>query len=81
MGHPQLPTLIMMDNTTVNGNVNDAIKHRRLHGIDVQYYWLEGRCQQGHFQVYWRHQDENFGDYHTRHHPVEPTLSSTTKTW
>ena len=71
MGHPQPPTPIMTDNTTANGIVNDTVKQRRSRAIDMRFYWLKDRCQQGHFQVYWRPREENYGDYHTRHHPVE----------
>eukprot|EP00957_Ditylum_brightwellii_P189610 14433069-Ditylum_brightwellii.AAC.1 len=60
----------MTDNTTANGIVIDTIKQRRLRAIDMRFYWLKDQCKQGHFQVYWRPQDVNKGDYHTRHHPV-----------
>eukprot|EP00957_Ditylum_brightwellii_P204292 15338565-Ditylum_brightwellii.AAC.1 len=71
MGHPQLPISITTDNTTTKGIVNDTVKQRRSHMVVMQFYWLKDRYQQGHFQVYWRPQDESSGDYHTRHHPVE----------
>eukprot|EP00957_Ditylum_brightwellii_P210434 15364964-Ditylum_brightwellii.AAC.1 len=70
MGHPQPLTPIMTDNTTANGIVNDTVKKRRSCAIDMCFYWPRDRCQQGHFKVYWRPQDENLGDYHTRNHPV-----------
>eukprot|EP00957_Ditylum_brightwellii_P203945 15336885-Ditylum_brightwellii.AAC.1 len=52
MGHPQPPTPIMTGNTTTNRIVNDTVKQRTLCAIDMQFYWLKDRCQQGHFQVF-----------------------------
>eukprot|EP00957_Ditylum_brightwellii_P071559 5441177-Ditylum_brightwellii.AAC.1 len=70
MRHPQQLAAIMMDNTTAKGIVNNMVKQQRSHAIDVHFYWLRDRCQQRHFQVYWRPQDENLGNYHMRNHPV-----------
>eukprot|EP00957_Ditylum_brightwellii_P012435 939761-Ditylum_brightwellii.AAC.1 len=70
MGHPQLLTPIMTDNTTANRIVNDMVKRQRSCAIDMRFYWLRDRCQQGHFQVYWRPCNENLGDHHTCNHLV-----------
>eukprot|EP00957_Ditylum_brightwellii_P116816 8909705-Ditylum_brightwellii.AAC.1 len=70
MGHPQPLTPIMTDNTTAYGIVKDTVKQQRSRTIDMSFYWIRDRCQQGHFQVYWRPHDENLGDYHMRNHPV-----------
>jgi hypothetical protein len=54
MGHQQLLTPIMMDTMATNRIVNDMVKQKRSYAIDMHFYWLKDRCQQGHFQVFWR---------------------------
>eukprot|EP00957_Ditylum_brightwellii_P211628 15366396-Ditylum_brightwellii.AAC.1 len=54
MGHPQPLTPIMTDNTTANRIVSNTVKQQRSCAIDMHFCWLRDRCQQGHFQVYWR---------------------------
>ena len=69
MGHPQPPTPIKTDNTTANGIINGSLKQQRSKAIDMRFYWLRDRVQQGQFKIYWAPGEENWGDYYTKHHP------------
>ena len=69
LGHPQPPTPIQVYNTTAVGFVNRTIKQKRSKAIDMRFYWLQDRCEQGQFHIYWAPGVENLADYHTKHHP------------
>ena len=70
LGHPQPPTPIQTDNSTAAGFANDTIKQKRSKAMDMRFYWLKDREQQGQFRIFWRPGTENLGDYHTKHHPT-----------
>ena len=69
MGHKQPPTELVTDNSTADGIMNDKIKINRSKGIDMRYYWLRCRVQQGQFKVTWKAGAVNLADYFTKHHP------------
>eukprot|EP00957_Ditylum_brightwellii_P072206 5489128-Ditylum_brightwellii.AAC.1 len=54
MGHPQPPTPIMTDNSTASGIANSSIKQRRSRAIDMRFYWVKDRVQQGQFFIFWK---------------------------
>jgi hypothetical protein len=68
MGHPQPPTPIQTDNSTASGIANDNIKQQRSRAIDMRFYWVRDRVQQGHFVIYWGPGSINLADYFTKHH-------------
>jgi hypothetical protein len=37
----------------------------------MRYHWLTDRVRQKQFDVYWRPERENLGDYHTKHHSAQ----------
>ena len=39
--------------------------------MDMRFYWINDRIEQGQFRVFWRPGPENLVDYHTIHHPPE----------
>eukprot|EP00957_Ditylum_brightwellii_P003894 296328-Ditylum_brightwellii.AAC.1 len=41
MGHPQLETLVMTDNSMACGIVKKMVKQRRTCAIDMQFYWVK----------------------------------------
>ena len=46
LGHPQPPTPIHVDNTTVTGIVNNTIKRQRSRSMEMRYFWLlDGEAQ------------------------------------
>lgn len=69
MGHKQPATKLITDNSTADGILNGKIKQNRSKGIDMRYYWLRDRVQQGQFIVQWEPGKFNLADYFTKHHP------------
>jgi len=69
MSHPQPPTPIQVDNATAVGIANKTIKQRQSKSMDMRFYWVTDRINQGQFLVYWRPGKTNLGDYHSKHHP------------
>jgi len=70
MGHEQPPTPIQTDNEVAVGLALNTVKQRRSKAIDMRFYWIRDRIQQGHFLVYWRPGKENKADYFSKHHPA-----------
>jgi hypothetical protein len=61
IGHPQPPTPIHINNTTMVGIVDNSIKGRGSQAIEMIYFWLlDGKTQK-----YFYHQpgQENLGSY------------------
>ena len=69
LGHRQPPTPIRVDNTTAVGFLNKTIKQKRSKAIDMRFYWLQDRCAQGQFNIYWAPGATNLADYHSLNHP------------
>ena len=53
MGHPQPPTLLMVENQTAVGFVNDQIKQRHFKAINMRFHWIKDCTRKGHFVVFW----------------------------
>jgi hypothetical protein len=71
MGWPQPATPIQTDNSTACGIANDTIKQQRSRAIDMRFYWVRDRTQQGHFNIFCRPGPTNLADYFTKHHPAK----------
>jgi hypothetical protein len=69
MGHPQPKMLIQMDNTTVEGVVNNKIQPKRTKAMDMRFHWLRDQESQGQFKIYWWPGGTNLADYFMKHHP------------
>ena len=69
MGHPQPPTFIQVDNATAVGFANKTIKQKWSKAIYMRFYWLQDRCNQGKFVIYWAPGADNLADYYTKHQP------------
>ena len=59
VGHPKPSTALHTDNSTANGILNGTVKQRRSRAIDMRFYWLKDRAEQGFV---------NLADYYTKHH-------------
>jgi hypothetical protein len=70
MGFPQPATPMKTDNSTADGIINNTIKQKRSKAIDVRFYWLRDRAQQGQFYIYWDSGKNNLADFFTKHHPA-----------
>eukprot|EP00957_Ditylum_brightwellii_P158749 12083323-Ditylum_brightwellii.AAC.1 len=69
MGHPQPPTIVITNNPTAEGIVNNRVKQRRTRATDMQFYWVRDRVKQGHYLVMWKPGEENLADYSTKRFP------------
>ena len=69
MWHPQPPTPIRTDNSIASGITNNTIIQRRSRSMDMRFYWVRDRVQQGQLIVYWGPGKDNLGDFYTKHHP------------
>jgi hypothetical protein len=85
LGHEQGPTPMQTDNNTASGFANDEIKQRRSKAIDMRFYWVRDRSEQGQFLIYWAPGAGNLADYFSKHHPashhraMRPVYLQTTK--
>eukprot|EP00957_Ditylum_brightwellii_P198784 15152032-Ditylum_brightwellii.AAC.1 len=69
MGHSQPPTIVIIDNSTTEGIVNNRVKQYRTHTMDMQFYWMRDCVKQGHYMVMWKPGEDNLADYSTKHFP------------
>jgi hypothetical protein len=69
LGHPQPATRMNTDNQTATGILRGTIKQKRSKAIDMRFYWLRDRQEQGQFDIKWVPGKHNLADYHTKHHP------------
>jgi hypothetical protein len=69
MGHSQLATPIQTYNTTVYGILRGTCKQQRSNAIDMRFYLVRDRAQQGQFDIGWGQSAQNLGGYFTKHHP------------
>jgi hypothetical protein len=70
IGHPQPHTALQVDNSTAVGFASKIIKQKMSKAIDMCFYWLQDRKDQGQFKTYWSPGRNNLGDYHSKHHPT-----------
>jgi Reverse transcriptase (RNA-dependent DNA polymerase) len=68
MGWPQPATPVKTDNSTACGIADDNIKQQRSRSIDMRFYWVRDRKQQGHFDIVWKPGKGNLADYYSKHH-------------
>jgi hypothetical protein len=68
MGYPQPATPVQTDNSTACGIANDNITQQRSRAMDMRFYWVRDRAQQGQFHIYWGPGKINLADYYTKHH-------------
>lgn len=69
MKHPQPPTPIQTNNSTVEGVLNNKVQPKRMKSMDMRIHWLLCRRAQSQFWYYWRPGKTNLADYFTKHHP------------
>ena len=68
LGHPQPATEIITDNKAAHGILNKTCKQTRSKAIDMNYYWVRDRIEQGQFKLTWKKGADNLADYFTKHH-------------
>jgi hypothetical protein len=57
-----------IDNTTATGYSNGTIKQKRIKAMDMHFYWIKDRVNQGQFNVDWGPGYQNLADYFIKHH-------------
>ena len=62
----QPPTPMRTDNNTASGIMNNTVKQKMSKTMDMRFYWLQDRVDQGMFRVYWGPGKENLADYYTK---------------
>lgn len=74
MGYPQDRTLLTTDNQCAEGIANKSIKLKRSKAMDMRYFWLRDRVEQGDFQVKWRRNTQSLADFFTKTLPTKEFL-------
>ena len=69
--HQKSPTVVIKDNTTVNGFVNYNNQKKRYRTIEIGLYWVWDRVRQGHFLLYWTKGKYNLVDSFTKNHQTK----------
>jgi hypothetical protein len=70
-GYPQPPTLLRVDNTVALGLANGRINAKRSKSMDMRFFWLIDRVQQGQFCVAHIAGKFNFSDHFTKTLPKQ----------
>lgn len=70
LGHEQPATPLQTDNQVAEGILQGTVKQKRSKAIDMRFYWLRDRVEQGQFNIYWRPGATNLADYVSKHHPA-----------
>jgi hypothetical protein len=71
LNHPQPATPMRTDNSTADGIMNKTVKQKQSKSMDMRFYWLQDRVEQGQFKFFWAPGKINLADYHSK---VQPTL-------
>ena len=79
MGWKQGPMAIQVDNSTAVGIVTKEFRQNKSKAMDMPFYRINDRIEQGKFRVFWRLGPENLGDYHFKHHPPEHHIAVCSK--
>ena len=74
MGYPQDRTLLTTDNQCAEGIANKSTKLKRSKAMDMRYFWLRDRVEQGDFQVKWRSNTKSLADFFTKTLPTKEFL-------
>ena len=67
MGWPQEATPVQLDNSTALGLATNTITQKRSRAIDMRFYWIQDREEQGQFASFWAPAALNKADYQTKH--------------
>ena len=72
LGHqqPTNGTPIRTDNSTADGIMNRTVKANRSKSMDMRFWWLVDRVEQGQFRIFWAPGKVNLADYFSKKHPA-----------
>ena len=71
MGWKQELTALQVDNYTAVGIATKDFRQKKSKAMEMRFYWINDRIEQGQFWVFWKPGPENLGDYHSKHHLTE----------
>jgi hypothetical protein len=66
LGHPQLLTMLMCDNTCAIDIATDFIKQKRSKAIDMSFHWVRDLVRNGELTVSYINTDINVADFFTK---------------
>ncbi len=66
LGYPQLPTVLLIDNTVAIGLDNDTINKKRSKSMDMRFFWLRDRAAQQQFVLEHIPEKHNVADFFTK---------------
>jgi hypothetical protein len=66
LGYPQLPTLLLIDNTVAIRLANDTINKKRYKSMDMRFFWLRDQVRQQQFVVKHIMGQYNVADFFTK---------------
>jgi hypothetical protein len=61
MGNPQEATNLKKDNSTTDGIINKTVQQKCSKVMDMLFYWIQDRVEQGQFDVSLTAGDRNMG--------------------
>ena len=67
----QGPTATQVYNSTAVCIATKELLQKNSKAMDMRFYWINNRIEQGQFCIFWRPGPENLGDYHSKHHSPE----------
>jgi hypothetical protein len=62
------PTRLTTDNSTADGFTNKCTKIKHSKAMDMRFFWIQDKVQQGELAVHWLQGEDNLADYFTKHH-------------
>ena len=75
----QGPTAIQVNNSTAAGITTKELLQKNSKAMDMRFYRIKDRIEQGQFRVFWRPGQEKLGDYHFKHYPPENHIAGCSK--
>jgi hypothetical protein len=68
MGHPQLPTPVNCNNSTVMGIANNTVKCQHSRSMKMRFFWVADAVKSGKFDIQYYPWKDNLGNYQSKHH-------------
>jgi hypothetical protein len=75
LGYSQGATHIISDNSFVFNLVSGECNAKRSRSMDMRFFWLRDRVEQGQFKVMWHGREQNIADYFTKDLPTKEFTS------
>jgi hypothetical protein len=70
LNHQQPATPIRTGNSTADGIMNKTVEQKQSKSMDMRFYWLQDRVEQGRFRIFWTPGKINLADYQSKVQPA-----------